>query len=210
MLQFLFNIFNSLISAITHPSFWIILVLAIAGLFLLFIAIKSMRLIFQIIERQSFCGKLKKWAKKNGYAYKKINNPIKSLFNSYAGEDITLHSQNKFYSIKFIPYLLSGQSFHIENENEGSINEHLIYFTNFNRHNTTFDSDSLGRKVRLDLTFTNYNSQNIFIIPRKAYNVSFTDETSKIPADCGVSYKDKFIFYRSDLLISYLEREEDK
>ncbi len=210
MLQFLFNIFNSFISAITHPSFWITLVLAISGLILLFIAIKSMRLIFQIIERQSLCGKLKKWAKKNGYTYKKVNSPVRSLFNSCAGDDITLQSQNKSYSIKFLPHLLSGQSLHIENENEGSITEHFIYFINFNRHNTTFDSDSVGRKVRLDLTFSSYNSQNIFIIPRKAYNVSFTDQTSKITADCGVSYKNKFIFYRSDLLASYLDREEYK
>ncbi|MBE6608908.1 MAG: hypothetical protein E7633_10195 [Ruminococcaceae bacterium] len=209
MLKFLFNIFNSFVSAITHPSFWITTILAVAGIFLLFIAIKSIHLIFQIIERRSFCKKLKKWAKKKGYTYKKVNSPVRSLFSSYAGEDITLHSQDKFYSIKFIPYLFSGQqSLHIENESEGVLTEYFIYFTNHNRHNTTFDSDSIGRKVRLDLTFSNYNSQNIVVIPRKAYGVSFTDHTSKITADCGVSYKDRFIFYRSDLLFSYLDREE--
>lgn len=208
MLQFLSYIIRSMISAISHPSFWIALISAIAGLILIFVGIKSMRLIFQIFERNSFCRKLKKWAKKNGYIYKKKNSPIKSFFSSYSGEDITLQGQSKSYLVKFLPYLLSGQSLHIESENEGSVTEHLIYFSNFNRHNTTFDSDSSERKVKLDLTFSSYSSQNIVVIPRKAYDVSFTDRTSKTAADCGVSYKDRFIFYRSDLLISYLDREE--
>lgn len=219
MLQFLTQITSSLLSAISHYSFWIVVVSVIVGLFLILFISRIIRLLFQIFERLSFCSKLKKWAKKNKYKYTSVKNPVESFFHSYKGEDIILAGEKKSYFLKFLPFSLSEKSMHIENDSEAYIAGHFALFKNhrnlipkddLNGMTPIFSGETKCKKIRLDLSFDSEGNQNIVIIPAKAYSISFTDKNSKIAADCAVSYKNKFIFYRSDLLISYLDREEIK
>lgn len=75
--------------------------------------------------RYNFLKKLKRAARKNGYAISKISHPFLSLFADYNGHNFTVKANGKEYDCKLLCSLHYGDPMYFEEEGKGKIIRHI-------------------------------------------------------------------------------------
>ena len=211
----LFFIFKFIHQQINTGFIFYALYLLFAVAFVAVLVSSIITAIKSVIHRLSFCGKVKKLAKKKGFEYQTKNNAFISFFKSYRGEDIVLKKDDKVICLKFFPKPITKWSVHIIDGNKAELTKKMALLgTHVSSGTGVMYSGSRGvpvtgnlfsLKIKINLSFNSENTENIIIVP-KCYGLTCVEGNSNQIVGSGHIFNKKSKIYFQNDFLNYFDR----
>ena len=201
------------VQAITHDTFWIVMavLIAITALYILYRA--TWTKLSSVFARLSFCGRLRRFAAKNGFCYERVHSPLSPFRKVYAGEDIRLTRGREILRIKFFPYYTKRYTVHLFDTKRALFSKDLDVIA-MGKHvfgrllwgPKILHADFLEHERPIDLTFPDGEGKAVVIFYTR-FKMTCVSRNNRDVVDSGYEWTDGDVsFWDQNVFFRYLER----